>query len=49
MIVYVGETEMTLYQRQVLNLSATKGANNDLVAMHFHTNEQTVCEYCVLS
>lgn len=40
-IVYVGKTEVTLYQRHVLNISLIRKETNDPVAMHFYTNSHT--------
>ncbi|XP_052259629.1 uncharacterized protein LOC127863996 [Dreissena polymorpha] len=40
--VYVGETEETLYQRHLLNLSRIRTGHNDPVAEHFCTNGHTI-------
>ncbi|KAH3802440.1 hypothetical protein DPMN_156117 [Dreissena polymorpha] len=47
-VVYVGETGDTLYQRHLLNLSRIRTRHNDPVTEHFYTNVHSVADFLVM-
>ena len=46
--IYVGETEETLYQRHLLNLSLVRRQKPDPIAIHFNSTEHSVNDYEIM-